>query len=354
MYKAFQRFKNYWLYLTYSKKEFKQLLPKIDEFNLHSMKTFPILACGFFGTLTVFTFFIDYMWQYFPTYLFGLGMSLVSRILVHYAKNKRIMLDISIGFFIMSLYTFGVLSGTLYGLNRTASSFSALLMAVPLLFCAKPIYILIGTAISDVAFIQFTLIFKERELANNDILNIVAFSIVSIIISTVINRGRLRRFMLEEELDYARQIDDMTALRNRNSYENRIQKITSSKLPVVSCIFVDVNGLHDLNNSKGHEAGDKMLKDIAVLFKEYYGERYTYRIGGDEFVAFDFENGEEALELITNKFQDDVSALGYHVATGICYSDDIKRDILEVIKSAEAVMYKNKEEYYSVIGKEHR
>ncbi len=354
MFKVYNYFKSHFLYLGYSRSDYKGILKKIDEFNLHSMKIFPIISSFIFGILTIFTFFVDYMWQYFPTYLFGLGVSLISRFSVHFAKKNRHILDFGIGFFIMALYIFGVLSGTLYGLNRTSSSFSALLMAIPLLFCAKPIYILLGAIISDVAFIQFTIIFKDKELAQNDILNIVVFSIVSIIISTVINKGRLKRFFLEEALDYARQIDDMTTLRNRNSYENRIQKITSSKLPVVSCIFVDVNGLHDLNNSKGHEAGDKMLKDVAILFKKYYGERYAYRIGGDEFVAFDFENGEEALELITQKFQDDVSALGYHVATGICYSTDMHRDILEVIKSAEAVMYKNKEEYYSVIGKEHR
>lgn len=354
MLKVFNYLKSHFLYLGYDRKVFKNIIPKIDEYNLHNMHVFPLLAAVFFGTLTFFTFIFDYMWQYFPTYLFGFGMSLISRLLVRFANKNRLVLDVSMGIFIMSLFSFGVLSGTMYGMERNASSFSALLMAAPLLFCAKPIFILAGVTLSDIVFIQFAILFKEPNIRNDDIISVVAFSVVSIIISTVINKGRVKRFLLEKELDYARQIDDMTTLRNRNSYENRIQKITSSKLPKVSCIFVDVNGLHDLNNSKGHEAGDKMLKDIAVLFKEYYDERYAYRIGGDEFVAFDFEKSEAELQKITDKFQDDVSALGYRVATGICHSTDLHRDILEVIKSAEAVMYKNKEEYYSNIGKEHR
>ena len=32
----------------------------------------------------------------------------------------------------------------------------------------------------------------------------------------------------------------------------------------LACIYIDVNGLHEMNNSRGHEAGDDMIKQVAA------------------------------------------------------------------------------------------
>ena len=53
----------------------------------------------------------------------------------------------------------------------------------------------------------------------------------------------------------------------------------------ICCIYVDVNGLHELNNTQGHAAGDKMLQTVASLMRTQFGDRHVYRIGGDEFVV---------------------------------------------------------------------
>ena len=50
-------------------------------------------------------------------------------------------------------------------------------------------------------------------------------------------------------------------------------------------IFIDVNNLKRMNDTLGHEAGDKLIKDAAkhIKFWDTYGD--TYRIGGDEFMV---------------------------------------------------------------------
>lgn len=79
--------------------------------------------------------------------------------------------------------------------------------------------------------------------------------------------------------------DELTGLKNRNAYEQALNGYESSSQRYC-CIYADANGLHDLNNTYGHEAGDKMLITVAIAMKTAFGANDTYRIGGDEFIAF--------------------------------------------------------------------
>ena len=54
----------------------------------------------------------------------------------------------------------------------------------------------------------------------------------------------------------------------------------------VVCVYADANGLHELNNEQGHDAGDRMLQTVAREMQSRFGDAHTYRVGGDEFVAF--------------------------------------------------------------------
>ena len=67
------------------------------------------------------------------------------------------------------------------------------------------------------------------------------------------------------EIFYARKVsilsetDLLTGLFNRNSYEQKLKTYSSMCNQVLPCVYVDVNGLHELNNTRGHAAEDKML-----------------------------------------------------------------------------------------------
>lgn len=92
----------------------------------------------------------------------------------------------------------------------------------------------------------------------------------------------------------------LTGLLNRNSYEKNVLEYPGRCRESVTCIYVDVNGLHTLNDSKGHAAGDEMLRAVAGALRDCFGEKDVYRIGGDEFVVF---ARDEALEGIWNKLE---------------------------------------------------
>jgi len=147
-------------------------------------------------------------------------------------------------------------------------------------------------------------------------------------------------------------MDALTGLQNRNRYEYFCQHLQQGT-DGLACIYFDVNGLHDINNSQGHLAGDNMLKTIATIISEEYGESNTYRIGGDEFVAFRYDRDENTVRHDLDTVSEKVIAAGYHVAVGLAMATPDKK-LLTVIKEAEAEMYEDKRKYYESIGKEMR
>ena len=101
----------------------------------------------------------------------------------------------------------------------------------------------------------------------------------------------------EKTPDYY-NIDALTGLYNRGKYERDIRMFQATGYERLTCVYMDVVGLHEVNNHLGHEAGDKMLCMISDAIREYFPKSLAYRIGGDEFVVLCPDHGqEEVLEI---------------------------------------------------------
>ncbi|NCB93841.1 MAG: GGDEF domain-containing protein [Clostridia bacterium] len=146
-------------------------------------------------------------------------------------------------------------------------------------------------------------------------------------------------------------IDSLTGLHNRNSYQQFIS-LPLSYLPSSSsclgCIYIDVNGLHELNNHLGHSAGDKMLKNIGHIITQNYVNDHKYRIGGDEFVIFSTDP-QEILEDKIAHFISQINEADYNVSVGLSWSDS-PWELDKLIKDAEHKMYQAKHQYYQEQG----
>lgn len=149
------------------------------------------------------------------------------------------------------------------------------------------------------------------------------------------------------------ELDMLSGLQNRNCYEQNLSLYPRKCRNSLTCIYVDVNGLHELNNKKGHAAGDKMLQKVAHVIQEQFGSKDTYRIGGDEFVAF---AKDEAAETIQEKMKVIICSLmttGYHISVGVC-RQELPVDIDSLVKQAEKNMYEEKRRYYKENGNTRR
>ena len=152
-----------------------------------------------------------------------------------------------------------------------------------------------------------------------------------------------------EEASKRANVDALTGLQNRNRYEECIRELNLNK-EKLTCLYIDANGLHELNNSRGHLAGDQMLRFIADTLKLQFGEEHVYRIGGDEFVVFQTGKSEAELQERLEEFKESLQRNDYHAAVGLCvYGFGMSVD--ELIKNAETEMYEAKRRYYERIGK---
>lgn len=147
-------------------------------------------------------------------------------------------------------------------------------------------------------------------------------------------------------------IDVLTGLQNRNRYEAFCQTL-DDKVREFTCIYIDANGLHEINNTRGHLAGDQMLRYIADTLKVAFGEEMVYRIGGDEFVVFQRRRSLHDIEKDMQRVHSEIERNDYHVSAGICASDTMM-SVNEMIKTAEKRMYEAKQKYYESIGKQVR
>ena len=157
----------------------------------------------------------------------------------------------------------------------------------------------------------------------------------------------IRRSVAEAE--EKANIDVLTGLPNRNRYEAYLKELDRVK-ESVTCLYLDANGLHELNNDRGHFAGDQMLRFIADSLKILFDNEHIYRIGGDEFVVFQTGKTQDEIQACLKELHESLSRNNYHAAVGCCVTDDAI-DTGDLIRRAEKSMYEEKRKYYDSIGK---
>ena len=157
------------------------------------------------------------------------------------------------------------------------------------------------------------------------------------------------RRQAEEHLRYISSHDVLTGLYNRFYFEEELARLERGRGYPVSIISVDVNGLKQINDRRGHAAGDELLQKTAqVLRLAFRNEDMIARIGGDEFVvvlpAADAAAVEKALLRIRGQLQtynqvspDPLVSLSLGAATG-----DRGRALGDVLREADRAMYRDK------------
>lgn len=139
--------------------------------------------------------------------------------------------------------------------------------------------------------------------------------------------------------------DSLTGVLNRVSYKKDILVLDEEKPEDFSCIYIDVNELHMINNKYGHAAGDEMLIYIANTLKEVFFNHSIYRMGGDEFLVFAKNVGQDEVKNSIETFIEQLKTTDYNVAIGMSYRKQ-NTNCEEMVREAEIRMYEAKAQYY--------
>ncbi|MBR4760161.1 MAG: GGDEF domain-containing protein, partial [Lachnospiraceae bacterium] len=191
--------------------------------------------------------------------------------------------------------------------------------------------------------------------------NQMIFTLVSVFLLAVILLLMLRKLSkdkLAEEKENSRAIQDMaktdtmTGVRNKHAYtefEAELnQKITDGTLDKLAVIVCDVNGLKHVNDTKGHAAGDQLIKDAANLLSEYFMHGSVFRIGGDEFVVLlqgkGYDKRQENIDEFNRKVESNIAQEAVVVSIGPATLQPGDRTLRDIFERADQLMYERKKQ----------
>lgn len=138
--------------------------------------------------------------------------------------------------------------------------------------------------------------------------------------------------------------DALTNLYNRLKYNEDIEALEKKGGDAFCCMYIDVNGLHEVNNTLGHTKGDDMLCGIAQTLTKFYPEESVYRIGGDEFVVMSLKLTKRDMERAIAQVRSELLKSNYEISVGL--AEGVCRDVEKVIAAAEQAMRNDKAAYY--------
>jgi diguanylate cyclase (GGDEF)-like protein len=164
---------------------------------------------------------------------------------------------------------------------------------------------------------------------------------------------------LNEELDHVARTDSLTGIKNRQAFDELQFSLETQLDAEVGLFIIDVNGLKQMNDEKGHEKGDQLIISVARVLADccqgLTGD--FYRIGGDEFAAvLSGEQLELASELNArlaarqnNQVGIDLNSFGGEplVSFSVGYASTTDVDFSGLYKLADQNMYSNKQRYYA-------
>ncbi len=150
-----------------------------------------------------------------------------------------------------------------------------------------------------------------------------------------------------EHLNFKASHDELTGAYNRTGYD---LLISTMDLNSTYMMLFDVDNFKSINDTYGHETGDKILKKLVQILKNSFREDdYICRIGGDEFVVFLIHSTEMKKELIIGKIDqinkalenpdDDLPSIS--ISVGIVHGKQVD-SVSSLFEKSDAAMYESK------------
>ncbi len=163
-----------------------------------------------------------------------------------------------------------------------------------------------------------------------------------------------QEIMERKDFEYQRDFDSLTGLLNRRAFLAHVERqLAGQPYKKGAVLFMDLDNLKSINDTYGHEYGDRYIRDAAIAFRSLAGAgQIVSRFSGDEFAVFlygfdtrdnviahvsDFQKGLDGMSLT----RDDIE-VRTRCSIGVALYPDDSSDIEQLIKFADFSMYEVK------------
>ena len=184
---------------------------------------------------------------------------------------------------------------------------------------------------------------------------IARYSLVIIVVASVTifiytkNKKTIKLDTKIKKVDRIKYIDLLTSLKNRNYYNDRLSIWNKNKIYPQACIVLDINNVKFLNDSMGHEEGDRQICSVAnVLIKTQIDNTEIMRTDGNEFLVYMVGYSEKQILSYIKRLIKGFNKLPHDsgVAIGFSIIEDDTKLVEDAYNEALIKMRENKEKAY--------
>lgn len=189
---------------------------------------------------------------------------------------------------------------------------------------------------------------KNGKVVGN-IARIILFLIFVAIVLGVLYRKNAKKVKLNTKVkkeDRLKYIDLLTSLKNRNYYNEKMNVWNKNTIYPQTCIVMDINHVKKLNDTLGHEEGDKQIQAVAnILIKTQLDNSEVIRTDGNEFLVYMIGYSEKQVLNYMKKLVKEFKQLPHEtgVAMGFSMIEDDTKLVDDAFNEASIQMRANKE-----------
>lgn len=347
------------LFYSWSSEEIIRVKDKITLENAHYVRIWSFIESIYWLFCIVMSFFqADYR-VCRSVYVFAMTVCLgafIISLVIPKIRNKKLWVRISavlVGFALLSAGTFiaCILA------PKTIVIFAAPLI-VPVMFINDTMWTIVVLMLNILLF-ALCGARLDYETYTWVLVNQIIFSSIGVMLGHFVNKARFERYAFAEaaiELAELRAqyayYDSLTGLLNRRAYEEQVGKLCEDLPEDCWVVVVDINGLKEINDTRGHKAGDELIVGTAKCLHEGFSDtEYIYRMGGDEFCIISVGSESSIFDRLEKLVKTGETWSG-ELISGISLSYGIAKindyEILsDAFKMADKHMYDSKREYYA-------
>ena len=305
-----------------------------------------ILISIFYLIQILINIFIEGLASIFPPAFLFIVFGIILILMIHTKINPKITMYAMIS--CIYIYFFYLLNDSPYLVN-----YLFMWLALPLSAIYHNSRVIVISGIASIGLTIYTFFYPDNEVIlsflKEDFIYLVLFGVFFTILLLVYIYKHKEANGKMQELAYH---DPLTGAGNRLLLKEKFDRLRASKVDSIGLLFMDMNGFKKINDTYGHDVGDRLLEIIVLRLNGVVRDTdFLCRLGGDEFVILSSNIDNEMLEnklkriqailekpMVLNHQTINVSAsIGWYYTT-----DVLAADLEKMIEEADIAMYRAK------------
>jgi len=185
---------------------------------------------------------------------------------------------------------------------------------------------------------------EEQGLRRTEPMVRLTVELLTSVLGLDLDRSRLQRRL--DDAESAALSDALTTLGNRRAFDRALEREEARCARFgqrAGVMVLDLDGLKDVNDRDGHDAGDELLRRAARTIKSSLRTSdQAFRTGGDEFALLLPEVTEDGLVALCERLAEALEAAGVSASIGSALRATATGDLRDVAREADARMYERK------------